>query len=395
MPCRTKTGLSKVILAGSLVFAARLPTVLGASADDPQPKIKSIVDRAVQPVMLNYSIAGMAVGLTIAGKSYVFNYGVASRAPRKPVTDQTLFELGSISKTFTATLALDAQASGSLSLADKVSKYLPALDGTNFGDVTLLNLGTHTSGGFPLQLPESIRTEDELMQYLKDWRPVYPPGTYRTYANPSIGMLGLITAKTLGGDFADLMEQRVFSPLGMNNTYISVPKSKMGNYALGYTEEGDPTRAGSGVLSAETYGVKTTAADMLRFIEANLDSSSAEEKLQHAIVETHTAYFTAGVMTQDLIWEQYPYPSDLKTLLQGNSPAMIFKSVPATPVTPPAEPREDVLLDKTGSTNGFGAYVAFIPAKRLGIVILANKSYPIDERVTIAYQILTQLANGS
>jgi beta-lactamase class C len=267
------------------------------------------------------------------------------------------------------------------------------LEGTNFGAVTLLNLGTHTSGDFPLQLPESLRTEDQLMQYLKNWRPVHTPGTYRTYANPSIGMLGLITAKSLGGDFADLVQQRVFSPLGMNNTYVSVPKTKMGDYALGYTEEGDSTRAGDGLLSAETYGVKSTAADMIRFIEANINPSSGEEKLDRAIVETHTAYFTTAVMTQDLIWEQYPYPSDLNTLLQGNSPAMIFKAVPVTPLTPPVDPREDVLLNKTGSTNGFEAYIAFIPAKRLGIVILANKSYPIDRRVTIAYQILTKLAN--
>lgn len=393
MPCRTKTGLSKLILVGSLVFATCLSTVFGSANDDNQNKIKSVVDRAVQPVMLDYSIAGMAVGLTIAGKSYVFNYGVASRAPRRPVTDQTLFELGSISKTFTATLALYAQACSNLSLTDQVSKHLPSLDGTPFGEVTLLNLGTHTSGGFPLQLPENLRTEDQLMQYLKNWRPAHTSGTYRTYANPSIGMLGLITAKSLGGDFTDLVQQRVFSPLGMNNTYVSVPKTKMGDYALGYTEEGDSTRAGDELLSAETYGVKSTAADMIRFIEANMNPSSGEEKLDRAIVETHTAYFTAGVMTQDLIWEQYPYPSDLNTLLQGNSPAMIFKAVPVTQLTPPVDPREDVLLNKTGSTNGFGAYIAFIPAKRLGIVILANKSYPIDQRVTIAYQILTQLAN--
>jgi len=387
-----KTGFSNLIVFGSVLCALWVSTVRSSAADDQQVTIKSVVDRAVQPVMLSYSIAGMAVGLTIAGRPYVFNYGVASRATRKPVTNDTLFELGSISKTFAAALASYAQASGNLSLADKTSKYLPSLEGSKFGEVTLLNLGTHTAGGFPLQLPESIRTEDQLMQYLKAWQPRYTPGTYRTYANPSIGMLGLITAKSLGADFTDLMEQRVFSPLGMNHTYINVPKTKMGDYALGYSEEGSPTRVGGGTLSAETYGVKSTAADMLRFIEANMNLSSAEEELVHGIMDTHTAYFTAGVMTQDLIWEQYPYPVDLKILLEGNSPAMIFKGVPVTKLTPPGEPREDVWLNKTGSTGGFGAYVAFIPAKRLGLVILANKSYPIDERITIAYQILTQLS---
>lgn len=233
------------------------------------------------------------------------------------------------------------------------------------------------------------------MKYLEAWQPRYTPGTYRTYANPSVGMLGLITAKSMGADFIELMEQRVFSPLGLNNTYIDVPKTKMGDYAVGYTEEGDPTRATVDVLSAETYGVKTTAADMLRFIEANMNLASADDALEHAIMETHTAYFTAGVMTQDLIWEQYAYPVDLKTLLEGNSAAMIFKATPVAQLTPPGQPREDVWLNKTGSTSGFGAYVAFIPVKRLGIVILANKSYPIDQRVTIAYQILTQLSNGS
>jgi beta-lactamase class C len=368
------------------------PSVLSAPADDQQDQIKSTVDRAVQPVMLNYSIAGMAVGLSIAGKQYIFNYGVASRTTRKPVTNDTLFELGSISKTFTATLASYAEINGSLSLADPASKSLPDLQGSKFGDVTLLNLGTHTSGGFPLQLPESIRTEDELMQYLRAWQPRYTPGTYRTYANPSIGVLGLITAKTMGADFTELLQQDVFSPLGMNSTFIDVPKTKMADYAVGYTEEGGPTREQIDPLYAETYGVKTTAADMLRFIEANMDSSKPDDKLQHAIIDTHTAYFTAGVMTQDLIWEQYPYPVDLKTLLDGNSPTMIFKATPVTQLAPPQEPREDVWLNKTGSTNGFGAYVAFIPAKRLGIIILANKSYPIDQRVTIAYQILEQLA---
>jgi beta-lactamase class C len=114
-------------------------------------------------------------------------------------------------------------------------------------------------------------------------------------------------------------------------------------------------------------------------------------ELQRAIMDTHTGYFKAGVMTQDLIWEQYAYPVELKTLLEGNSYQMILEATPVAQISPPMEPREDVLINKTGSTNGFGAYVAFVPEKQMGIVILANKNYPIDDRITIAHQIFSEL----
>jgi beta-lactamase class C len=150
----------------------------------------------------------------------------------------------------------------------------------------------------------------------------------------------------------------------------------------------------TGVLSSETYGIRSTAADMMRFMEANMKLIAMNEKLQRAITNTHTGYFKAGVMTQDLIWEQYPYPVELKTLLEGNSPEMLFSPTPVTEITLPQRPREDVWINKTGSTNGFGAYLAFVPEKRMGIVILANKNYPIDVRVTAAYGILTAVAAG-
>ena len=81
-----------------------------------------------------------------------------------------------------------------------------------------------------MQVPENIRNNDQLMQYFKEWQPTYAPGTYRTYANPSIGMLGLITAKSMSQDFTALMEQRLFSALGMKSSYINVPEGKMADY---------------------------------------------------------------------------------------------------------------------------------------------------------------------
>ena len=376
------------------LFAICSITTASQAADASQDRVKDAVDAAIRPVMMKDRIPGMAVGITVAGKTYVFSYGVASTETGRPVTRDTLFEIGSVTKTFTATLACYAHVKGYLSLSDKTSTYLPALQGSEFGGVSLLNLGTHTPGGLPLQVPENIGNNDQLMEYFRNWRSTYQPGTYRTYANPGIGTLGLITAKSMGQDFAALMEQLLFPGLGMKSSYINVPEAKMADYAQGYTKDDAPIRMATAVLSSEAYGIKTTAADLVRFTEANMSSSGLDKQLQRAITETHIGYFKAGPMTQDLIWEQYPYPVTLTALLEGNSQAMIYNATPVTRISPPEEPREDVWINKTGSTNGFGAYVAFVPQKRLGIVILANKNYPIEQRVTATFQILAALGDG-
>lgn len=67
---------------------------------------------------------------------------------------------------------------------------------------------------------------------------------------------------------------------------------------------------------------------------------------------------------------------------------------PAQRLDPPLKPQDEALLDKTGSTNGFGAYVAFIPGRDLGIVMLANRYYPNEARVKAAYEILSRLDGG-
>jgi beta-lactamase class C len=79
-----------------------------------------------------------------------------------PVTRNTLFEIGSISKTFTATLASYAQVKGKLSFSDSAGHFLPVLRGGGLDKVRLLNLGTHTPGGMPLQVPEQITNNDQL-----------------------------------------------------------------------------------------------------------------------------------------------------------------------------------------------------------------------------------------
>ena len=78
----------------------------------------------------------------------------------------------------------------------------------------------------------------------------------RTYANPSIGALGWITAKSLGQDFSTAMTQTIFQPLGFTSTYLSVPAQKMSSYAWGYNKDKKPVRVNPGMLDSEAYGIK-------------------------------------------------------------------------------------------------------------------------------------------
>jgi beta-lactamase class C len=360
-------------------------------ANVPSSSVRTAVDAVIPALMAKDRIPGMAVAVTVGGKAFVFNYGVASMNPRTPVTDDTLFELGSVSKTFTATLASWAQVQHRLSLAGDTARYLPQLRGSPFGDVTLLSLGTHTPGGLELQFPDDVTNDAQVMRYFEQWRPIYQPGTYRTYSNQGIGMLGFIAAKSMGEDFRSLVQQQLFPALRLYDTFIAIPASKRAQYAWGYTDDDRPIRMRAGVLSDETYGVRSTASDMIAFVQENIDPSGLPWALREAVTQTHTGYFHAGFMTQDLIWEQYSYPVALQSLLNGNSYRTIFRATPVQAILPPQLPTPNVWLNKTGSTNGFAAYVAFVPSRQIGIVLLANTDYPIPDRVTAAYRILSAI----
>ena len=341
--------------------------------------------------MREYNVPGMAIAVTAHGRQAFYNFGIASKATRVPVTSDTLFELGSVSKTFTATLATYAQALGRLSLTDSPAKYLPELRNSDLAKVNLIHLGTHTAGGFPLQVPDPITDRQKLMGYFEAWKPQYVAGAARTYANPSIGLLGMVAAKAMDRPFKTAMQVQLFPRLGLHDTYIDVPKSKMSRYAQGYDKADLPVRVNPGELADEAYGVKTTARDLIHFVQTNIDSSHVADKIRRALKDTQTGYFKLGAMTQALIWEQYDEPVQLDDLLAGNSAKVAYQTNPVETIVPPRPAAGSVWVNKTGSTNGFGAYVAFVPDQQDGVVILANKNFPIEARVRLAYQILGSL----
>jgi len=147
-------------------------------------------DDIIEPLMARFAIPGMAIAVLNKGQTTFYSYGVTSVPQGAPVTSRTLFEIGSLSKTFTATLASYAVQQNKMQLRDSASQWLPALQGSALDRVTLLNLATHTSG-MPLFVPEEVTDNAQLMQWYKSWQPEAEPGTQRVYSNLGIGLLGM------------------------------------------------------------------------------------------------------------------------------------------------------------------------------------------------------------
>ena len=376
------------VVAGLFSIFAFTSAAQAADSD-----LRNIVDRAFRPLLQAHDVPGMAVAVTVDGRAEILTYGVASKETQAPVTPDTLFELGSVSKTFTGILGGYAVAQHRMSLDSHPSRYLPPLRGSAVDRATLLQLGTYTAGGLPLQFPSNVTSYERMVDWFQHWSPAAAPGTQRRYSNPSIGLFGHLAAVSLGRDFATLAERELFPQLGLRSSYIRVPMGEMSRYAQGYDSANRPVRVNPGPLDAEAYGVKSSAADMIRFVQSNLRPASLEPPMRRAVEIAQTGYAKIGSqMVQGLGWEQYPWPVKLDQLLAGNSDQMSRQGNAATMLQPPQKPLPAALFNKTGATNGFGAYVAFLPEQNIGLVLLANRNLPIAARVTAAHAVLERLA---
>ncbi len=371
--------LSPLFIFSTSIYAGNTPK---------DQEIKKLVDQNFKPLLEKYDVPGMAVGVIQNNKKYEMYYSLQSVQDKKAVNSSTIFELGSVSKLFTATAGGYAKNKGKISFDDRPGKYWKELKNTPIDQVNLLQLATYTSGNLALQFPDEVQTDQQVLTFFKDWKPKNPIGEYRQYSNPSIGLFGKVVALSMNKPFDQVLEKTIFPALGLKHSYVNVPKTQMQNYAFGYNQENQPIRVNPGPLDAPAYGVKSTLPDMLSFIHANLNPQKYPADIQRAINETHQGRYQVNTMYQALGWEEFSYPATLQTLLDSNSEQIVMKPNKVTAIS--KEPSVK-MYHKTGSTNGFGTYVVFIPKENIGLVMLTNKRIPNEERIKAAYAVLSAI----
>lgn len=283
----------------------------------------------------------------------------------RPLSARSGFEIGSITKVFTAILLAEMVRTGEVRYEDPVSRYLPdgvRVPSRNGRQITLLDLATHRSGLPPM--PDNIRPADrtnyladysveQMYEFLSRTRLLSDPGSDYRYSNYGFGLLGHVLARAANKPYGQLVRERVLAPLGLRDTDIRLPGDRDRLMTRGHNHAGVvvpywdlPTLSGAGELETDLH-------DMMRFLAANLRPSRTG--VEHSV---HEVQRSRGPV---------PDSADVRHIDETGM-AWQVRTVGGSRI-----------LWKDGGTAGFQTFIGFDPVRRVGAVVLSNTNIEVDD----------------
>lgn len=349
-----------------------------------------IVKQTINSFINENNLPGVIVELYVDGKPEAYYFGYAKPNVKQVMNKNTIVEIGSISKVWTSLLLAQAVDAAKMQLNASVRKYLPWLS-DDFDDITLMNLATHTSG-LPFKQSDNFKSQEALNHFLATFYPDEVVNEQWIYSNLNIGLLGFSLEKATHKKLNELYINQILLPLGMQPIGLVVPPWLITHYAVGYDENGNEQKPLPTSLLPAAGAIKASAQDMQRFLSAAIGLPGTPEHVLYPMRMTQSVYVELPTKMQGLGWEVHPLEAnDIKDLL--NADENLMKPLPVTEVYDRPRYSGDMLIDKTGGTPGFRAYIAVIPNKKTGIVILTNKFVDGKMIVRAGREILFKLNN--
>ncbi len=352
----------------SLVAALFLPAVLRAepSAPPTYEQVRQILQERIEKDKRGVAIV---VGLIDAKGSRVVAFGNRIKDGGVPVDGKTIFEVGSVTKVFTSLLLADMVARGEVKLDDPVAKYLPKdvkVPTRGGREITLLDLATHRSG-LP-SVPDNLPSKDDadpwadyttaqLYEFLSGYELKREIGSQFEYSNLGVGLLGNALARretkaseSTGpdADYALNVFDWILQPLGMADTGINPPEAMHERLATPYGRDLRAVKPWHLPALAGAGSLRSDVDDLLKFVSAELGLTKTP--LAAAMQETQKARNKTDeeVMEIGLGW----------LIMKRYDPPVYWHN---------------------GGTGGFRSFVGFCPAKKIGVVVLSNSAFGVDD----------------
>lgn len=363
---------------------AMLPSLFAGIARAQQAELPADVRDAIETRVTHGYNAGVIVAIVGPEGTRYRAFGHTRLPDGPPPDERTVFEIGSVTKVFTALLLADMAESGEVQLSDEVGEYLPGDVGPperNGRRITLLDLATHTSA-LP-RLPGNILPVDPanpyagytpqlLYAFLSVYQPVRDIGSSYEYSNLGYGLLGHVLARRAEMDYGQLVVERIAEPLGLEDTRSEPTDSMRDRLARGYSggiqvvtwDIPDPF-AGAGALLS-------TAADMARFVAANM--GLVDLPLRSAMDSTPRSAMDSTLRSAMDSTLRSAIESTQRPRATTDSPDMhvglgwhISQGEGAT------------IVWHNGGTGGYRSFIGFTADKTAGVVVLSNSNESVDD----------------
>lgn len=344
----------------ALAFAGILclSFVLSACGTKP-PHISDEVKENIRQRAETGSAVGIVIGFVDGrGNREYFSHGPLVKGGDRWVDEDSVYEIGSISKVFTGILFADMVLKGELKLDDLVEAHLPEavkVPSRNEAKITLEHLATHTSAlaRMPTNFnpantydPYADYTVEDMYEFISGYSLTRDIGEKYEYSNLGMGLLGHILGLRAGMGYEQLMTERLCGVLGMESTILTFTDELRERLARGHNSAGEvpnwdiPTLAGAGAI-------RSTARDMLTFLAANMGVDRTP--LSDAMDMTHEARVeVGGDMSVGLAWH-----------IRDNGQTRI--------------------VWHNGGTGGYRAFCGFIKEQEIGVVVLSNMNIGADD----------------
>jgi CubicO group peptidase (beta-lactamase class C family) len=309
------------------------------------------VDKAVTEFFSDPDNVGAVIAVVKNDTVFYYHYGEAEKSKGILPVNNTIFEIGSISKTFTGILLAQAVLDKKLTLDDDIRKYLPATCAKlelNGKPVLIKHLANHTSGlpritddlattpGYTENDPYRHYTIPMYHSYLSRVKLTSVPGTRQEYSNTGVAVLGIILQKVYGQTYEQLLTEYITSPLKMSTTSTFVAVKQLPNFAVGHAN-GLTTQHWNLAYTSPAGGIRSTVEDMVIYLKANMADATP------SITLSHKETFKEGDDSIGLGWFLYPTKGD--TLIWHN-----------------------------GGTGGFTSYTGYLKNRKAGVVVLTNSA---------------------
>jgi len=322
------------------------------------------------------SRAAIVVGLVDEHGSQIFSAGKLDNGTDRAPDGDTLFEIASITKTFTVLLLEDMVERGDMKLDDPVEMYLPEsikVPAHNGKKITLLDLATHTAG-LPRDpdnltlthgLPENAfadYTVERLYQFLGGFVLSRDPGERFEYSNVGMALLGQALARKAGTNYESVVVERICQPLEMNSTRITLTPEMKARLAGGHDQRGNRAPNWEFLAYDSTGGLRSTAKDLLKYVSANLglEKSSLTPLMEKTQVIRHRGSATHGDTA--MAWSVRGEGLDSGRTLLGHA----------------------------GGSGGYETFIGFDETQRKGVVVLCSQQGGMSSE-TLGWLLLTDV----